>query len=158
MKGCICHFEKWQIHPFISKGTKYSILMVFKYNNIMTGGDSLIYRHVEDCHCQFVKGRPLWSAKYSKGSICLLIKWADTTFWLCTSRLWWIVLICHIANTIYNIFEFRPTSCLVFVNVAVDLKSTKPFKCLGSPALVLNEHWIFSKRKRHNVDWAGALG
>ena len=22
MKGCICHFKKWQIHPFISKGTK----------------------------------------------------------------------------------------------------------------------------------------
>ena len=21
MKGCICHFVKWQIHPFISKGT-----------------------------------------------------------------------------------------------------------------------------------------
>ena len=21
MKGCICHFSKWQIHPFISKGT-----------------------------------------------------------------------------------------------------------------------------------------
>ena len=20
-KGCICHFTKWQIHPFISKGT-----------------------------------------------------------------------------------------------------------------------------------------
>ena len=20
MKGCICHFTKWQIHPFISKG------------------------------------------------------------------------------------------------------------------------------------------
>ena len=23
MKGCICHFTKWQIHPFISKGTIY---------------------------------------------------------------------------------------------------------------------------------------
>ena len=22
MEGCICHFVKWQIHPFISKGTK----------------------------------------------------------------------------------------------------------------------------------------
>ena len=22
MKGCICHFTKWQIHPFVSKGTK----------------------------------------------------------------------------------------------------------------------------------------
>ena len=21
MKGCICHFAKWHIHPFISKGT-----------------------------------------------------------------------------------------------------------------------------------------
>ena len=20
MKGCVCHFTKWQIHPFISKG------------------------------------------------------------------------------------------------------------------------------------------
>ena len=24
MKGCICHFTKWQIHPFIYKGTKIS--------------------------------------------------------------------------------------------------------------------------------------
>ena len=24
MKGCICHFTKWQIHPFISTGTIYS--------------------------------------------------------------------------------------------------------------------------------------
>ena len=23
MKGCICHFIKWQIHPYISKGTYY---------------------------------------------------------------------------------------------------------------------------------------
>ena len=23
MKGCICHYTKWQIHPFISKGTIY---------------------------------------------------------------------------------------------------------------------------------------
>ena len=26
MKGCFCHFVKWQIHPFISKGTKYDYL------------------------------------------------------------------------------------------------------------------------------------
>ena len=24
MKGCICHFTKWQIHPFISRGTRYN--------------------------------------------------------------------------------------------------------------------------------------
>ena len=24
MKGCICHFVKWQIHPFISNGIKCS--------------------------------------------------------------------------------------------------------------------------------------
>ena len=24
MKGCICHFVRWQIHPFISNGTNYS--------------------------------------------------------------------------------------------------------------------------------------
>ena len=23
MKGCICYFVKWQIHPFISKATTY---------------------------------------------------------------------------------------------------------------------------------------
>ena len=23
MKGCICHFTKWQIHPFMSRGTTY---------------------------------------------------------------------------------------------------------------------------------------
>ena len=27
MKGCICHFLKWQIHPFISKGTKNLFLV-----------------------------------------------------------------------------------------------------------------------------------
>ena len=25
MKGCICHFTKWQIHPFISKVTIYGV-------------------------------------------------------------------------------------------------------------------------------------
>ena len=25
MKGCICHFAKWQIHLFISKGTIYLV-------------------------------------------------------------------------------------------------------------------------------------
>ena len=25
MKVCICHFVKWQIHPFISKGTNYVV-------------------------------------------------------------------------------------------------------------------------------------
>ena len=24
MKGCICHFVRWQIHPFISNGTNYN--------------------------------------------------------------------------------------------------------------------------------------
>ena len=23
MKGCVCYFAKWQIHPFITKGTNY---------------------------------------------------------------------------------------------------------------------------------------
>ena len=31
MKGCICHFVKWQIHPFISKGTKCTRLRQVKY-------------------------------------------------------------------------------------------------------------------------------
>ena len=26
IKGCICHFAKWQIHPFIPKGTKYLVM------------------------------------------------------------------------------------------------------------------------------------
>ena len=25
MKGCICHFLKWQIHPFIIRVTRYNI-------------------------------------------------------------------------------------------------------------------------------------
>ena len=28
MKGCIYHFTKWQIHPFISKGTVYGIWII----------------------------------------------------------------------------------------------------------------------------------
>ena len=27
MKGCIWHFVKWQIHPFISRGTVYGRLL-----------------------------------------------------------------------------------------------------------------------------------
>ena len=27
MKGCICHFTKWQIHHFISKGTAIILLV-----------------------------------------------------------------------------------------------------------------------------------
>ena len=29
MRGCICHFTKWQIHPFISKETVYLRVRVF---------------------------------------------------------------------------------------------------------------------------------
>ena len=29
MKGCICHLAKWQIHPFISKGTIYYADFIF---------------------------------------------------------------------------------------------------------------------------------
>ena len=36
MKGCICHFVKWQIHPFISKGTICSHTFTSK-----TGGNKL---------------------------------------------------------------------------------------------------------------------
>ena len=28
MKGCICHFVKWQIHPFMSKGTKMYVIVL----------------------------------------------------------------------------------------------------------------------------------
>ena len=28
MEGCICHFVKWQIHSFISKGTNYAALLM----------------------------------------------------------------------------------------------------------------------------------
>ena len=30
MKGCICHFTKWQIHPFISKVARYFLGACFK--------------------------------------------------------------------------------------------------------------------------------
>ena len=32
MKGCIWHFVKWQIHPFISKGTIWSFMCINSYN------------------------------------------------------------------------------------------------------------------------------
>ena len=28
MKGCICHFTKWQIHLFISKGANYVFVQI----------------------------------------------------------------------------------------------------------------------------------
>ena len=33
MKGCMCHFVKWQIHPFISKVTYLSKPCVFQINH-----------------------------------------------------------------------------------------------------------------------------
>ena len=33
MKGCICHFTKWTIHPFISEGT-ISVGLLQKHINI----------------------------------------------------------------------------------------------------------------------------
>ena len=37
MKGCICHFTKWQIHPSISKGTIYvnPITLYECYTNVL---------------------------------------------------------------------------------------------------------------------------
>ena len=32
MKGCICHFVKWQIHPFMSKVTNY-VHIKYEYLN-----------------------------------------------------------------------------------------------------------------------------
>ena len=43
MKGCICHFTKWQIHPFISKGAicryiiyRYMHVYRFKHMRLVT--------------------------------------------------------------------------------------------------------------------------
>ena len=36
MKGCICHLTKWQIHPFISKGTIY-FEYAFQTLNLISG-------------------------------------------------------------------------------------------------------------------------
>ena len=40
MKRCICHFTKWQIHPFISKGTIFQILTRISFST----GTYLVYR------------------------------------------------------------------------------------------------------------------
>ena len=32
MKGCICHFTKWQIHLFISKGANYVFVQIVHNN------------------------------------------------------------------------------------------------------------------------------
>ena len=31
MKWCVCHFVKWRIHPFISKGTNYATKMIYQF-------------------------------------------------------------------------------------------------------------------------------
>ena len=36
MKVCICHFVKWQIHPFISKGTTYRLCT--QHTSLIKGG------------------------------------------------------------------------------------------------------------------------
>ena len=52
MKGCICHFSKWQIHPFISKGT-------------ITWHESWIMSHT--CICTDVThSRPLTNLEFNE--------------------------------------------------------------------------------------------
>ena len=37
-KGCICHFVKWQIHPFVSNGMTYmSARRVTGYGGVLPG-------------------------------------------------------------------------------------------------------------------------
>ena len=46
MKGCICHFTKWQIHPFGSEGTIYTanvINIVFCPRHVSTDRDVYVY-------------------------------------------------------------------------------------------------------------------
>ena len=35
MKGCICHFVKWQIHPFLSKGTNCHLANVLIISHLI---------------------------------------------------------------------------------------------------------------------------
>ena len=53
MKGCICHFAKWQIHPFISKGTIYGEALMAKgriISMIRCTKELKIYRDSLDVH------------------------------------------------------------------------------------------------------------
>ena len=56
MKGCICHFTKWQIHPFISKGTNYMTCVICGPFDM------------KGCFCHYVK----WQIHpfISNGAIC----------------------------------------------------------------------------------------
>ena len=48
MKGCICHFTKWQIHPLISKGT---IMYISRVSSINSNVFNAIQIHWNDCPC-----------------------------------------------------------------------------------------------------------
>ena len=48
MKGCICHFTKWQIHPLISKGT---IMHISRVSSINSNVFNAIQIHWNDCPC-----------------------------------------------------------------------------------------------------------
>ena len=71
MKGCICHFAKWQIHPFISKKTisnsdpARSVLIVANYT-FFELNDSKIYYVIHDNGAQRDKNFICFSPNFSQ--------------------------------------------------------------------------------------------
>ena len=66
MKGCICHFTKWQIHPFISKGSKCTPHISRRFQAGQKWSLS------QTCSCE----RPLTACGHSQ--IVAILKWRVT--------------------------------------------------------------------------------
>ena len=56
MKGCICHFVKWQIHPFISKGTIHNGAS----NIFRVGSITSIIKQITQIYSQQLECRPIF--------------------------------------------------------------------------------------------------
>ena len=100
MKGCICHFVKWQIHPFISKGGYVLFFIVYYcllYNTTYCFQHQFIFFRVNNISNEYHN-----HSLDMKGCICHFVKWQIHPF---ISKgeyvLFVIVYYCLLYNTTY---------------------------------------------------------
>ena len=97
MKGCICHFVEWQIHPFISKGTIYVTFLLLKpYTYSLKNCSDLCAHNILGCWDEWYdtvlqtqdskfeswrsEADPATSLSRRLFTILILYEWAGKTF------------------------------------------------------------------------------